>query len=110
MKNMEITLNIYNEDMETVKEVHTAKLVKIPFGLVRKLMKLFNVDSLENTTQILEVVSGSWEQVIEIIGRVFPDIEEEEWDYVDTGELTKVLLEVLKYVFKEMKVIPTEKN
>ena len=110
MKNMEIKLNVYNEGMETVKEVHTAKLVKIPFGLVRKLMRLFNVDSLENTTQILDVVSGSWEQVIEVIGRVFPDIKEEEWDYVDTGELTQALIGVLKYVFKEMKVIPAEKN
>lgn len=110
MKNMEIKLNVYNEDMETVKEVHTAKLVKIPFGLVRKLMGLFNVDNLENTTQILEVVGNSWEQVIEVIGRVFPEIEEKDWDFVDTGELTQAVLGVLKYAFKEILAVPTEKN
>ena len=105
---MDIKLTIYNEDMETVKKECTANMVKVPFGLVRKLMNLFNVENLQDTTQILDIIMTSWEDVIKLLGRIFPDVTEEEWDYVDTSELMRVILSLVKYVFAEMVKIPTD--
>ena len=53
---MDIKLKVYDEDMETVKKECAASTVKIPFGLVRKLMNLFKVETLEDTTQIINIV------------------------------------------------------
>ena len=105
---MDIKLTIYNEDMETVKKECTANMVKVPFGLVRKLMNLFKVENLQDTTQILDIIMTSWEDVIKLLGRIFPDVTEEEWDYVDTSELMRVILSLVKYVFAEMVKIPTD--
>lgn len=103
----EIKLNVYNEDMATVKKQCVANTIKLPFGVIRKLMKLFNVDKLEDTSQILTVVMSSWDEVVALLERVFPDIEENEWDHVDTGELIQVIFRVLKFSFAEMLTIPT---
>ena len=105
---MDIKLTIYNEDMETVKKECTANMVKVPFGLIRKLMNLFKVENLQDTTQILDIIMTSWEDVIKLLGRIFPDVTEEEWDYADTSELMRVILSLVKYVFAEMVKIPTD--
>ena len=104
---MDIKLNVYNEDMETVKKECIAKTIKLPFGFIRKMMKLFNVDDLEDTTQILNIVMGSFDEVTGLLSKVFPDVEEDEWDYVDTKELVQVIFQVLKYSFTEILTIPT---
>lgn len=105
---MNIKLTIYNEDMETVKKECTANMVKVPFGLIRKLMNLFKVENLQDTTQILDIIMTSWEDVTKLLGRIFSDVTEEEWDYVDTSELMRVILSLVKYVFAEMVKIPTD--
>lgn len=105
---MNIKLTIYNEDMETVKKECTANMVKVPFGLIRKLMNLFKVENLQDTTQILDIIMTSWEDVTKLLWRIFPDVTEEEWDYVDTSELMRVILSLIKYVFAEMVKIPTD--
>ena len=105
---MDIKLNVYNEDMKTVKKECAASMVKVPFGLIRKLMNLFKVENLQDTTQILDIIMTSWEDVIKLLGRIFPDVTEEEWDYVDTSELMRVILSLVKYVFAEMVKIPTD--
>ena len=104
---MNITLNVYENDMVTVKKECVANTIKLPFGLIRKLMKLFNVDKLEDTAQILNIVMTSWDDVVAVLERVFPDIEESEWDNVDTSELVQVIFKVLKFSFAEMLKIPT---
>lgn len=106
----EIKLKVYENDMVTVKKECTAKMVKIPFGLIRKLMKLFNAETLEDTTQILDIVSNSWDDVISILERFFPDIEPDDWDTVDTTELVAAVFKLIKFAFAEMLKIPTEKN
>lgn len=105
---MDIRLTVYEEDMETVKKECAASTIKIPFGLIRKLMNLFNVENLQDTTQILSIVMGSWDEVIKLLDRIFPDITENDWDYVDTSELVKVIYELLKSAFAEMVAIPTD--
>lgn len=103
-----IKLKVYENDFVTVKKECTAKMVKVPFGLIRKLMSLFDVEKLEDTTQILNVVMTSWEDVVTLLDRVFPDMEENDWDYVDTKELVAAIFKLLKFAFAEMVNIPTD--
>ena len=105
---MYVVLNVYEKDMKTVKKECKANLVKIPFGIIRKLMKLFNLDNIENTAEILNIVMASWEDVIAILDRVFPDITEEDWDTVDTKELIQAIYDMLKFAFKNMMNIPID--
>lgn len=104
----DIKLTVYEADMETVKKECTANMVKVPFGLIRKLMKLFNVEKLDDTTQILNTIMNSWEDVTGLLDRIFPDVSAEDWDCVDTKELVKVIYSLVKYTFKEMLNIPTD--
>lgn len=104
----DITLNVYENDFITVKKTAHAQLVKVPFGAVRKLMSLLNVENLSDTKQILNVALSSWDSIVSILDRVFPDIEPEEWDYVDTKELVQVLFNLLKFGTSEILTIPTD--
>lgn len=67
-----ITLKVYEKDMKTVKKECQAVSVKIPFGVIRKLMKLFDENTLEDTYQILSVVTSSFDDVTNILQNVFP--------------------------------------
>lgn len=104
----EITLNVYEEDMETIKKKCVANMVKIPFGLVRKFMKLFNVDALEDTAQIMEIIMNSWDEVVKLLDRIFPEVEENDWDYVDTKELAKAVYDLIRCSADKLLSIPTD--
>lgn len=103
-----ITLNVYEADMATVKKVCTAEMVAIPFGTIRKLMKLFNVDKTENTADILQIVASSWDSVTSVLDRMFPEMTENDWDTVDIKELVAVIYKLLKFALKEIMTIPTD--
>ena len=103
-----IMLKVYDENFETIKKECKAKMVVVPFGLIRKLMTLFDVEKLNDTTQILNVVMSSWDTVVSLLDRVFPDMDETDWDYVDTKELVQVVFKLLKFAFAEMVSIPTD--
>lgn len=103
-----ITLKVYNQDMKTVKKECQAEAVKIPFGIVRKAMKLFNADTMSDTTQILNVVMNSWDEVTKLLERIFPEMEAEDWDTVDVKELVSVIYDLLKSVLKEILKIPAD--
>lgn len=104
----DIRLKVYEDDMETVKKECVANTVKVPFGMIRKMMKLFNVEKLSDTTQVLDIVMTSWDDVVKLLDRIFPEITAEDWDYVDTSELVKVIYDLIKYAFSEMLKIPTD--
>ncbi len=104
----DIKLTVYEDDMVTVKKECEANMVKIPFGIVRKLMRLFNVENLDSVSQLLNVVMESWDTVIGLLDRIFPDIEKDEWDYVDISEMVRAIYALLKFAFAEMVKIPTE--
>lgn len=103
---MILKLNVYDEDFVNVKKECEANTVKLPFGLVRRLMALFEKENIESTDQILKIVTGSWGTIVHMLNGVFPDIEEEDWDYVDTAELVAVVWTILKDKFGEILSIP----
>lgn len=105
---MDIKLRVYEDDMKTIAKECTANTVDIPFGLIRKLMKLFDVDNLSDTTKILNIVMKSWDDVVSLLDRIFPEMEEDDWDYVGTKELVQVIFQVLKEAAKNLLEIPTD--
>ena len=108
---MEIKINVYENDMKTVKKEVAAEVVEIPFGIIRKFMALFDLENLEDTGAVLNVISRSWKEVQTLLDRIFPNMTEDDWDGVSTKELVKVVIEVLKFAFGEILNIPVdEKN
>lgn len=104
---MEIKLNVYDDENNIVK-TSTAEVMELKFGSIRSLMKLLNVDDIDDTAQLLKVVYGAWEQLTKILNGCFPDMTDEDWDNVKLSELIPVLMTILKYSFTQMLTIPSD--
>lgn len=102
---MKITLNVYDKNGEVAKECY-AESVDIMFGTVRNLMRLFKVDELDNTAQILKTVGEAWNDVTNILSECFPTITDEEWNRVKLKELVPVIVSILRDSFAEILTIP----
>ena len=103
---MDIKLNVYDDDDNVVK-VCSSHSAKIRFGTVRKLMKLLKVEKISNSADMLEMVDDAWEDITKVLGRCFPDMNEEDWDGVDVAELVPVVIAILKDAVAKMNSIPT---
>lgn len=106
----EVKITVYkDEDLKEIKQVHIAKMRRVPFGAVRKVMALFNVENMD-TGEILKTVLTAWDEVVRVLNRFFPDITEEEWDYVDSQEVMQAILGILQLSIAEMVKIPKDPN
>jgi hypothetical protein len=105
----DLKINVY-DDENTVIKTSEAKLVDLKFGVIRKLMKLLNVDNIDNTVELLKTVYGAWEQITNILNNCFPDMTDDDWDNVKVSELLPVFVMILKYSFTQMLTIPTDKE
>ena len=104
---MKLFLNVYDEKGE-VKKTCEAQTVDLEFGTVRSLMKVLNVDKMNDSTELLSSVYGAWEQVTGVLNRSFPDMEPEDWEHVKVKELLPVVLNILKASFTEILSIPKD--
>lgn len=102
---MELILKVYNENDEIKKEVK-AEFIDIKMGTIRSLMKLLKVDDLDDTTTLLKIVYEAWEELIKILNKVFPEMEEDDWEYVNVSELLPIVVEILKGSFSKILQIP----
>lgn len=100
-------LNIYDSKGNVVKECE-ANALDLEFGTIRTLMELLNIENVDDTFELLKTIYGAWDQVISILGKVFPDITYEEWEHVIVKELLPVVIDIFKYSFSEMLSIPTD--
>ena len=91
----QLKLNVYDDDNNIVK-TSTAELVELKFGSIRKLMKLLNVENIEDTSELLKVLYGAWEQITKVLNSCFPDMSEDDWDNVKVSEVLPVLISILK--------------
>ena len=110
MKNL-ILLNVYDENGNITKQAE-ATPVSIKFGAVRKLMKLLKVDTASDTWDILTTVSDVWEELIALLSKCFPDMEEKDWDEVKLEDLIPAVISILRMSFAKMNEVPgdNEKN
>ena len=54
-------LNVYNKDGEIIKTVE-GRNIDIKFGHIRSIMKLLNVDNIDDTYDLLNSVYSAWEK------------------------------------------------
>lgn len=104
-----LTINVYDNEGNVAKTCE-AKLIDIKFGTIRKLMAILDIDNADNSYDILTKVYNAWEDIVDIITKVFPDISEDEMDNVNLSELIPILLTVIKYSFAKVMGIPADKN
>ena len=105
---MEIKINVYEDDMKTVKKEVAAELIDIPFGVIRRFMSLFQIKDFDNKSEVLNVVSASWGEVTRLLTMIFPTMTDDDFDTVKMRELINVVMDVLKYSFGEMLNVPVD--
>lgn len=102
-----LKLNVYNDNDEVVKTAQ-AKVIDLRFGTVRSLMELLNVEDINDTSELLKKLYSAWNEVIKILSRVFPEMEEGDWDNIKLSELIPLLVIILKSSFVQMLAIPND--
>lgn len=102
-------LNVYDVEGNVIKTVEAENL-DIEFGHIRSIMRLLDVDNINDTWALLKTVYSAWDKLTEVLSQVFPDMEEDDWEHVKIKELVPELLEIVRDSFAEILTIPTEKN
>lgn len=102
-----LKLNVYDEEDRVIKTVE-AHFVDIRFGTIQKLLKILEIEDVENSSELLKLLYGSWKAVTKVLTMVFPDMTEEDWDGVKLSELLPVVMGILKGSFVELLSIPTD--
>lgn len=103
----EIKLPVKNKKGEVIKEV-TAMAPAIYFGTIDKLMELLDITEDTGSMEILKKVSTAWKEIVEILSDAFPEMNEEDWEYVRLNDLVPVILQVIRYTFSEIMTIPSD--
>jgi hypothetical protein len=105
--NMDLSIKIYDEKDNVLKEAK-AKTVDLRYGTVRSIMELLNVDNINDTAELLRAINGAWGQLTGVLSKIFPEVEESDWDNVKIGELLPVVIAILKDSFIQVLKIPTD--
>ena len=101
----QIILNVYDDENNVVKTCK-AELMELKFGSIRSLMKLLNIEDINDTAQLLKTVYGAWEQLTKVLTGCFPEMTDEDWDNVKVSELIPTLMAIFRFSFSEMLAIP----
>lgn len=104
-----MVLNVYDENGEIIKTVE-GNNIDIEFGHIRSIMQLLDIDNVDDTWGLLQVVYSAWDKLTEILSQCFPEMEDEDWEHVKVKELTPELIQIIRDSFSEILTIPTEKN
>ena len=107
-----ITLNIYeDEDMTVIRETKAGMLRKIPFGVVRDIAAIFDLDRDKmDTAQILATIATAWKDVCHVLDRVFPGMTEDDWNHTDTQEVIGVIYVIIQEAMKSLLKVPVKNN
>lgn len=104
-----LILNVYDGKGKVTK-TSEAQVIDLEFGTIRSLMKVLNVENINDTGELLSVVYGAWTELTEILSQVFPDMSSDDWDHVKLKELIPVLMDVMRYSFAEILTLNRSKN
>ena len=102
-----LKINVYDDKDEITKTVE-AHFVEIRFGTIKKLLAVLEVDSIDDSSELLKLLYKSWKTVTDILTKIFPDMDEEDWDGVKLSELLPVVVAILKGSFTHILSIPTD--
>lgn len=106
---MELQITVYDDNDNVIKECQ-ANTIDVKFGQVAAIMELLNVEEVEDTVALLKMVGAAWKQLTKILAKVFPEMEDEDWENVRIAELLPVLVLILRDSFMQMAKIPKSKN
>ena len=90
-----IKLNVYDENDNIIKTVE-AQFVELRFGTIRGLMELLNVENIDDTGELLKTVYQAWDKLTSIMNKMFPDLNEDDWDNLKLSEVVPVLFQILR--------------
>lgn len=105
--NLEIT--VY-DDHDQVLKTCNANTVDLRFGQVAALMELLEIESVNDSVELMRTVNKAWKELTKILTKIFPEMEEDDWSNVKISELLPVVVMILKSSFAEMMKIPKSKN
>ena len=100
-------INVYDKDNNVVKTCEAVD-AELKFGAIRSIMKLLNIDSINDTGELLKVIYSAWEQLTVILSQCFPDMKENDWDFVKLDELVPVVVGILRASFGKILTIPND--
>lgn len=104
-----IRIKVYDDDDKVIKQVE-ARIVDIRMGTIMKLFALAGIDEVEDMASMLKMVSGAWGSLTKILGKIFPDMTDDDWDGVKINELLPVVIKIIKQSLGALGNIPQEKN
>ena len=106
---MELKITVYDDNDNVMKEC-TAQTVDVKFGQVAAIMELLDVEAMDNSMELLKTVRKAWKQLTRILSKIFPDMEDDDWENVSVKELLPVVVVIIKDSIAEMLAIPKSKN
>lgn len=103
---MNLTLNVY-DGKEIVKTVKSTTY-DLELGTVIKLMKLLKIEDAENEFEILKTITSVFDEIIEVLSNVFPDMENDDWNHVKLKEIVPIIIGIAKFSVTETLKIPSK--
>lgn len=104
---MELSINVYDVNGNVVKTAK-ANTIKLKFGSIRAIMELLAVENLEDTSELMKRMYAAWGNLSVVLGQIFPDMNYEDWEFVDLDELLPVVYNILAYSFAQIMTIPKD--
>ena len=103
---MNLTLNVY-DGKEIIKTVKSTTY-DLELGTVIKLMKLLKIEDTENELELLKIITRAFDEIIDVLSNVFPDMEEDDWNHVKLKEIVPVIINIAKFSVTETLKIPSK--
>lgn len=100
-------INVYDKDNNIIKTSEAVDC-ELKFGAIRSIMRLLNIDDINDTGELLKTIYSAWEQLTVILSQCFPDMSESDWDYVKLEELVPVFVGILRASFGKILTIPND--
>lgn len=100
----EIKVNVYGESGK-IEKTCIAKTTTIKFGTIRAIMRLLQIDTMNDTSEVVSAVYGAWGELVRLLNDCFPDMTEKDWDSVPVMEVVSTVLEILKSSFSDLRLI-----
>ena len=114
-----ISLNIYRRNPETKRReldrVVTAETAFLPFGPVQDLLEAIDIETVVGllkgqkvedktavATSLAPAIMSATKEITPILLDTFPDVTEEEIRMCDTGEICRVVVDILAMAVKTM--------